>query len=78
MIFIENLTANIKTQLRNQDFETNFLVHLKTTIFGKLLGENSHKRMQSPKVRNQECKNYFAFAYFSMLHVDEVTEKVST
>ena len=78
VIFIESLAANIKLQLRNQDFDTTFVSYLKTAIFGKLLKENTHKRMQSPKVRNTECKTYFAFAYFSMLHIEEISEKVST
>jgi hypothetical protein len=49
---------------------------LNTSIFGKLMQENLSKNSEtrifnSPRVRNAECKTYFAFAYFGMMLVNE-------
>ena len=50
---------------------------LQMQIFGKLLEEvkakkSEKKLLQSPRVRNQACKEYFAFAYFSMMVYQEI------
>jgi len=49
---------------------------LNTSIFGKLMQENLSKNSEtrvfnSPRVRNTECKTYFAFAYFGMMLINE-------
>jgi len=80
-----NLNFNIVESLEKINGTSDFLTEqkldslkvLNTSIFGKLvkenLSKNSEKRVyNSPRVRNTECKTYFAFAYFGMMLVNEL------
>ena len=70
---LEKLSANLDF-LTEQKLEC--LKVLNTSIFGKLMQENMSKNSEarifnSPRVRNVECKTYFAFAYFGMMLINE-------